>query len=125
MTKNFKEDEFKCKCGCGEMRISPTVVYLCQMVRDHFKKPVIIISGSRCRKHNTNVGGAETSMHMPKGDELTHAADIRIEGVEPRLIYGFLNELNPSMLGLGIYNTWVHLDDRLDRAYRWDSRKAS
>ena len=123
MTKNFKQEEFKCKCGCGEMRISPTIVLLCQLARDKFKQPVTILSGSRCRKHNTNVVGAKDSQHMPKGDELTHAVDIQVKGVEPRIVYGFFNDLFHSTLGLGIYNTWVHIDDRMDKAYRWDSRK--
>lgn len=123
ISKNFKQEEFKCKCGCGEMRISPTVVLLCQMVRDKFKKPVRITSGCRCKKHNSKVGGAALSQHVPKGDELCHAADIQVDDVEPRYVYGYLNELFPSSLGLGIYNTWVHIDDRLDRPYRWDSRK--
>lgn len=122
LTKNFKQEEFQCKCGCKEMRISPTVVILCQMVRDKFKMPVTIVSGCRCREHNENVGGAEESQHMPKGDELCHAVDIRVRGVNPVIVYNYLNESFPNTLGLGLYATWVHIDDRMSASFRWDKR---
>lgn len=122
MTKNFKVEEFKCKCGCGEMRISPTVLLVCQLVRDKFKKPVTISSGSRCSSYNEKVGGVSDSQHKVKGDGYTHAADIQVKDVEPRLVYSFLNDLFHNTLGIGIYNTFVHIDDRIDRAYRWDNR---
>lgn len=123
MTTNFKQEEFKCKCGCGEMRIAETIVMLCQMIRSHFNQPVTIVSGCRCLKHNTNVGGASSSMHMPKSyDNQCHAVDIQVKGIEPDEVYEFMEDMFPDMLGLGLYNSWVHIDDRLDRKYRWDKR---
>lgn len=119
MTKNFKREEFACKCGCGEMRISPTVVLVCQMVRDHFKKPVKVTSGCRCKKHNEAVGGVPDSQHSPKGDELTHASDIQVEDVSPMVVSAFLDARFPNTLGIGTYKTFTHVDDRMDRAYRW------
>ena len=123
MTTNFKQEEFACKCGCGEMRISPTVVLLCQLLRNKFKKSAIVLSGCRCKKHNTNVGGAVDSLHMPKSfDDQCHAADIYIKGIAPIEMYIFLDELFPTSLGLGVYKSWIHVDDRMDQAYRWDKR---
>ena len=120
MTTNFRIEEFKCKCGCNEMRMSKIVILLCQMVRNHFNKPVIILSGCRCAKHNEAVGGAKSSQHMPKSfDNQCHASDIYIKGVEPKEVYDFIDGLFPTTLGLGLYSSWVHIDDRLNQAYRW------
>ncbi|MGB1226467.1 MAG: D-Ala-D-Ala carboxypeptidase family metallohydrolase [Poseidonibacter sp.] len=123
MTKNFKLEEFQCKCGCGEMRISPTVVMICQMVRNKFNKPVTITSGCRCMMHNAKVGGALNSQHKPKGDELSHAADIQVSGIDSLEVYKYLEDTFPDLLGLGLYNSWVHIDDRIDMAYRWNKRR--
>ena len=119
LTKDFKTKEFECSCGCGLARISPTVALLCQLVRNKFNKPVTVTSGSRCTKYNKKVGGKDLSQHLLKGDEFTHAADIQVKGVSPLEVYTFLNGLFPNCLGLGIYNTFVHIDDRMSRAYRW------
>lgn len=123
MTKNFKQEEFQCKCGCGEMRISPTVAFVWQMVRDHFGKPVTINSGARCSRHNARVGGAVSSQHLIKShDNQAHAADGYIDGVEPIEIKNFIRSISPNALGVGVYDTFVHIDDRKDRAYNWDNR---
>lgn len=119
MTKNFRVEEFACKCGCGEMRISPTVVLICQMVRDHFKKPVRVTSGSRCDKHNKAVGGVDDSQHKVKGDEVSHAADVQVDGVKPMIVSAFLDARFPNALGIGTYKTFTHIDDRMDKPYRW------
>lgn len=124
MTKNFKVEEFACTCGCGDARISPTIVLVWQMVRDHFKKPVTINSGLRCEARNKAVGGVSSSQHLVKDfDNQAHAADGFIEGVPPIEIYNYVAKIFPNSLGVGVYDTFVHIDDRLDRAYRWDNRK--
>lgn len=122
MTKNFNIEEFQCKCGCGLMKISPTIVLICQMIRDKFNKPVTVISGCRCDTHNEAVGGVSSSQHKLKGDDLTHACDVIVKDIAPRYVYGFLNESFPNTLGVGIYDTFTHFDDRMDRHYRWDNR---
>jgi uncharacterized protein YcbK (DUF882 family) len=119
-TRNFKQEEFSCKCGCGESRISPTVLLICQIVRDHFKSPTIILSGCRCEKHNAEVGGKPYSQHLVKQvDKMSHAADIEVIGVKHPEVYHFLNKLFKNSLGLGLYEWGVHIDDRIDKAYRW------
>jgi uncharacterized protein YcbK (DUF882 family) len=119
VTVNFKQEEFKCKCGCGEMNISNTIPLLCQLVRDKFRQPVTVVSGCRCEKHNTNVGGAKNSQHKPDDEGMCHAVDLKVKGVEPKIVYEFIDGLFPNSLGLGVYKSWVHIDDRIDRAYRW------
>jgi uncharacterized protein YcbK (DUF882 family) len=63
-TKNFKQAEFKCKCGkCSFGAIDPRVMALCQTIRDMLGEPIRINSGCRCKEHNERVGGVKESYH--------------------------------------------------------------
>ena len=44
--KNFKFDEFKCKCGCDEVKINSDMLDLIQEARDELGP--LSISGFRC-----------------------------------------------------------------------------
>lgn len=124
-TKNFKEEEFACKCGCGLAKISPTLMLIAQMIRDKYNIPVYINSGTRCEKHNLAVGGVQTSQHKVKGDGYSHAFDFNFGNnkIDLQEVRDWLNKIFPNCLGVGIYDTFIHVDDRMDRAYRWDNRK--
>lgn len=62
--KHFKKDEFTCKCGCGLNNIQLEVVKIADEVREHFGSPAIVTSGTRCEKHNKEVGGVSNSRHL-------------------------------------------------------------
>ena len=62
-TKNFRVEEFACKCGCGANNISQTVINMCQKIRENLGLPVRINSGYRCKQHNAKVGGVKNSYH--------------------------------------------------------------
>lgn len=68
--KNFSPNEIACRC-CGELWVSDDMpIYFklamnnLQKLRDSWNKPIIINSGHRCTKHNTDVGGASQSQHL-------------------------------------------------------------
>lgn len=74
-TKNFKLEEFKCKCKGKHCTGYPEVLDInllknLQSLRDKYGS-INISSGMRCEKHNASVGGSKTSRHK-KGK----AADI-------------------------------------------------
>ena len=114
ITKNFSKSEFACKCGCGFDEISTITVLVWQLVRDKFNQPITITSGCRCVQHNSKVGGKPNSQHT-----LGYAADGQVTNVTPKEVGEFLNSLFSSSLGLGVYKNFVHIDARIDRAYRW------
>lgn len=68
--KDFKLSEFKCGCGrkyCTGYPavIAPLVLDTLQYLRDIFHQPVVVTSGLRCKKHNSNlVGSSKTSRHL-------------------------------------------------------------
>jgi len=107
MTKNFSRAEFACKCGCGKDNINYTLVSLLQEIRDHFDKPIKVVSGVRCEKRNERVGGAKKSQHL-----LGNAADIVIDGVKPREVAAIANTFMPGWGGIKAYPRFTHVDVR-------------
>ena len=122
---NITTDDIKCNCGCGFNEVSPAILDVVQEARTHFGKPAHINSGNhcacRCFKHNIKVGGSDTSKHLPEGiTNMCRAVDFHIQDVTPKELYDYLDNKHPNSLGLGLYDTFVHADDRMTKAYRWD-----
>ena len=113
ISPHFHEDEFACKC-CGEVgdkKQLQILVARLEMLRSQFNKPIKVISGYRCPKHNTKVGGAKKSQHM-----LSQAADIVIDGISPKRVAKLAHGI---FKGIGIYDHFTHVDTRTYRA-SWD-----
>lgn len=58
----FKEDDFKCRCGCG-MDVEDKLKRLVFCMREDAQVPFVITSGARCDTHNLFVGGRDGSAH--------------------------------------------------------------
>lgn len=114
LATNFQVKEFACSDGTDTIFISSLLVSVLQKVRDHYGKPVHINSAYRTEAHNTKVGGAAYSQH-----KYGTAADIYIDGVAPKDLAAYINTLLPSSGGIGIYNTFVHVDVRRTKS-RWN-----
>ena len=76
-------------------------------LRHQIGRPVYINSGYRTPSHNKKVGGAKYSYHM-----YGMAADIRAEGIEPKMLYDYLDTMLDGWGGLELHNTFVHVDVR-------------
>ena len=86
--KHFKKSEFTCKCGCGLNIIQLGVVKIAVEVRDLFGSPAIVTSGTRCEKHNKEVGGVSNSRHL-KGK----AIDMYVQNVSWYDLLEYLRKL--------------------------------
>lgn len=87
LSKNFREEEFTCKCGkCKEVpaEMKENLILLCQQLEKirFFTGPIIINSGVRCQAHNKKVGGVANSQHL-----YGRAADIRSAYVHSKELY--------------------------------------
>jgi hypothetical protein len=60
----FEIEEFACKCGCKENKISPNIIKMLNVARNVAGIPFEITSGYRCEKHNKAVGGVAGSSHI-------------------------------------------------------------
>lgn len=117
LSNNFFSNEFDCKCGkCNKTIIDADLVYYLQLIRDHYKKPVIINSGYRCAKHNKAVGGATLSKHR-----FGMAADIKIKDVPPKAIAAHAEKI--GMRGIGLYSSFVHIDTRRNKSFWYGDKQ--
>ena len=111
---NFYREEFECKCDCGFDTVDKILLDILENVRNYFGVPVEINSGCRCEAHNKAVGGSVNSQHR-----FGRAADIVVQGVTPSRVYSYLDANYTDNYGLGLYDTFVHVDSR-NRKARWD-----
>lgn len=107
-TQNFKDNEFGCK-HCGKFIENTELKAVLELVRLKFGGIVTITSGTRCRTHNKNVGGASRSQHL-----LGTAADIACSKASPREVYDYLCDTFPDYYGIAAYISkgFCHVDVR-------------
>lgn len=111
----FDRKEFACKCGCGYDTVDVELLDVLKKLKKYFNNKVVhISSGCRCVQYNKKVGGASKSQHL-----LGRAADVVVVGTSPALVAKYLRETYPDKYGIGIYNSFTHIDTRKIRA-RWD-----
>lgn len=110
-SEHFKEKELACRCGCGFADAQPELLELAEKVRGFLGCPMHVNSACRCRKHNGAVNGSPNSKHLKGlamdfhcGDRYSPTAIYNI--LLSRYIHGELPELG----GMGLYNTFVHID---------------
>lgn len=113
ISPHFKRSEFTCRCGCGKDTVDAELITVLEQIRNYFNRPVVVTSGYRCPARNEAVGGAHGSMHMEG-----KAADIQVAGVYPSDVVKFAEQVMPNGGGIGIYETWTHVDVRDSKA-RW------
>jgi len=114
VSTNFKVREFACADGSDPIFISPELVSVLQNIRTHFGKPVTITSAYRTPAHNKKVGGVSDSMHL-----YGLAADITVKNISPRNVGQYAEQLLTGKGGIGVYDSFVHIDVRPTKA-RWN-----
>ena len=102
--KNFELNEFKCKCGCDEVKINSDMLDLIQEARDELG-PLSISSAFRCSSHNSSVSSTGENGPHTTG----HALDITVKDSQHRkqLIDWFATKVT----GLGIAKSFIHIDN--------------
>jgi len=117
LSPHFKAHEFRCKDLSRVIVLNKALLDLLELIRNHYNKPLHINSAYRTVQYNSQQKDAS-----PKSQHIFgNAADIWIEGVTPLQLYTWLNSKYPNSHGLGIYNTFVHVDVREGKS-RWDYR---
>lgn len=119
-TKNFKAQEFACKCGCGNW-IDQNVIAMAQAVRDELGVPVKVNSGCRCEKHNAKVGGVKGSKHVAgKAADLSCSLGAKkmFDAVKKLHAEGKLPQLDYCIR----YKWGIHIDCGGKRKTLWEVR---
>ena len=120
ITKNFSIEEFQCRCGCNMPEfVKKNVIELAenlQIIRDEVGR-LDLTNSYRCKDHNSDVGGSTSSQHL-----VGKAADVKSKSIKPKEMAQIVNDLMKNEKiktgGIGIYNTFTHIDIRGVRA-RW------
>jgi len=89
--------------------ILPTI-RIVDALRKHFGKPIVLLSSYRSPAYNRAIGGAKASIHMQ-----FKALDIAVAGVAPAVVFKTLGKWRAEgkfVGGLGLYQTFVHVDTR-------------
>ena len=117
VSDHFKLREFKCNDNSRVVVLNDELVTVLETARLHFGKAIKINSGYRTVAYNSTLKDASPKSQHTHGN----AADIVISDVKPIDVYNYFNETYPDSYGVGIYNTFVHVDVRPSKA-RWDYR---
>ena len=122
----FSQSELECKgqsnCSHEYAGMSPTTLAMANDVRDRFGR-TFCNSGHRCKKHNDEIPTAtKGSYHIPANDPTgpARAMDLRPSEVSPKEVYEYLIAKYPNQYGFGLYDRFVHIDDRTDSWARKD-----
>lgn len=75
--KYFDDSEFTCECGCNFNIQKDNIKKIADEIREHFNTPVIVTSGTRCKKYNDSLSGSITYSYHRTGN----AIDIIASGV--------------------------------------------
>ena len=104
LTENFTLDEFRCRCGCGEV-IEDNARRLAVLLQDLRDKigPIEILSGHRCASHNETVGGSRGSYHLQ-----SKAADLGVK--IPLWVAVYAVDRLGVFGGVGVGETRLHVD---------------
>lgn len=114
---HFKWSEFACRCGCGCTYVSQDAIDKLEEFRVLLGAPVRINSACRCPIHNAKVGGAPLSQHRATKERPSTAFDIAIGNHDKQDIIDLAERVGFQGIGTR-YKTFVHVDDRPNRA-RW------
>lgn len=116
LSPHFRLAEFASKDGADKVLVDDDLVTLLEKIREAVGGAVVINSGYRSPAHNAAVGGVSSSQHL-----YGRAADIVVEGASPLLVGQIAEYYLDRRGGIGVYQTFTHVDTRAIRS-RWDQR---
>ena len=111
LSAHFKVREFACGDGSDAVLVAPRLVMVLETIRSHFGTAVMINSGYRTPQYNKQVGGAAHSQHC-----YGMAADVTVRGHAPAEVAAFARTLMPDWGGVGVYDSFCHIDVREAKA---------
>ena len=116
LSPHFRLAEFASKDGSDKVLVDDDLVSLLEQIREAAGGAVTINSAYRSPAHNAAVGGVRSSQHL-----YGRAADVVVEGASPLLVGQIAEYYLDRRGGIGVYQTFTHVDTRAIRS-RWDQR---
>lgn len=116
LSPHFRLREFASKDGSDKVLVDDDLVSLLEQIREAAGGAVTINSAYRSPAHNAAVGGVSSSQHL-----YGRASDIVVSGASPLLVGQIAEYYLDRRGGIGVYQTFTHVDTRAIRS-RWDQR---
>lgn len=114
LSEFFRRAQFMCPC-CGQCKLDARLLAGLEQLRKLVGRDIEVVSAYRCPAHNRHVVGPSRKAHLEG-----RAADIRVSGVKPEILYALAEKVydfRHGGIGLNDDDT-VHVDVRVFRA-RW------
>lgn len=108
---HFLKHELECR-HCGLCVITEASLDKLERLRILLGKPITLNCACRCKTHNDDprVGGQPNSKHIGSANKESCAFDIHCyKGFQVELIAA---AKNVGFMGIGIYDNFIHVDDR-------------
>jgi len=112
MIEYITDKKLECNCGCGLRNTTPRHKSMLYTARENAGIPFVITSGSRCEKHNKEVGGKTESDHLTG-----EGTDIKCTGSGNRFII-IEAAIKAGFKRIGIGKTFIHLGSRESNSLR-------
>lgn len=106
------DSKLLCPCGCDAPDwVIKNLIQVCTQadkIRERLGRPVSVNSGYRCKAYNKKIGGALLSQHC-KGTALD--LNVNFNAGWALAIWNQAKQI-PGIGGVGIYDTFCHIDTR-------------
>lgn len=126
ITNHFHSSEFKCKCGCGKIKIEKKLVNnLEKLFAKLNASKCIISSGYRCSKHDKAVGGNGKGQHTKAKAADCVYYDKNGKIIPSKIVICVAHDLKLFNGIAKIDKNYIHLDIRTLGKYRGDETKGN
>ena len=118
----LERHKFACKCGCGFDTVDVELYDILLDIEKWYGGVIKITSGCRCRQYNESIKEMGSPNYIPWSSKSQHmygkAVDFKLDGMNPDMVYDYLDKKYINLYGIGKYNTFTHIDSRSKKA-RW------
>jgi len=124
--ENFTMHELRCRSADkpGYFILDDVTLDLLQYIRSATGQPIRVTSTLRTPIHNTAIGGVSNSRHLVGRAIDFQFIDSSYHSTFITELYGGLEEelREFGLGGLGLYDTFFHIDNRENESVIWDNR---
>lgn len=110
-SKYFTDDELRCKCSCGQVKMDPVFLAKLDQLREMLGVPMVIDSGYRCENHPAEKAkdGTTTGAHVQG-----KAVDVKVCGAAATRLISAAHALGFAGFGVKQHGPmegrYIHID---------------
>jgi len=108
----FTKAQTRCRCTkCDGGEMAPQFMRKMERLRfEHYKKPLIVSSGFRCKEYDTSIGG-KGNHSLGVAMDLVSPGNVKIEGADLQDLLAGLDAVNIKRVIMYKDSKHIHIDD--------------